>query len=263
MDRKFFKILINVLTAFALQSVVADAELTHQQILERIVEKAKQNQELSQEIGFHQKVATTKLRDGKVSETKVKTFRATWIDDQPYLELIQVNGQELSEKERREEKERKVKFVKSLKKKQEADDDEIDAMAWEDLYAKYDFHPLPSDSIGHYVYSFRPKAAKLKQRSRTEKVMNHVTGTFWADEHFNLIKAEARLLDNVRFGLGILGNLEKLELTYGQKNFERIHVPAYFSLHFKARIALLKTEERKIEGIYTDYFYRESASGGK
>ena len=235
-------------------SIASAEDPDDREILKRIVEKAKQNQELSEEIGFLQSTSSTKIRDGKISETKVRTHRVIWVEEKPYLELVKVNGQEPNAKERKEEKERREKFIKSLRKKDEDDDDSIQ---WEDLYSKYNFTAGPPDSVGRYVFKFRPKPGKLPQRSRTEKVLNHVTGIFWADENFNIVRAEAKLLDNVKFGLGILGNLEEFELTYGQRNFNDVHVPAFFTIHFKARVALLKMEERKIEGKYSDYFRRE------
>ena len=261
MDRNYAAVLIIFLTAAFLPAVFAEQELDQREILDRIVEKAKQNQELARRIGFQQNVTSTKIRDGKVSEKKIRTFRMTWLNEYPYLELVKVNGKGLSSKELKEEKERRAKFLKSVNKKNDVlEEDDDDQLSWADLYAKYDFQMLPPDSQGKYVFSFRPKVGKLSQRSRTEKVMNHVTGTFWVDDEFNIVKAEARLLDNVRFGLGILGKLEKLQLAYGQQGFEKVQVPAYFSIHFKAKVALVKTEERKIEGTYSDYFHRKSGS---
>lgn len=253
MDRKYTPVL-NALAAFiAIYSVSANDSLTHDEVLRQIVEKARQNEELANEIGFHQVTAIKKLNDGKVSSENVRMHRLTWVDNKPYLELLKVNGQEPDAKEKKEETERKARFIQSLRKKSKDDPDNV---TWYEMYSKYDFQAMPSDSIGYYVFSFKPKAGRLPERSRTEKVLNHVAGKLWADEKFNIVRAEAQLLENVRFGLGILGNIEKLEMKFEQQDFEQIRVPSYFYVHFKARVALVKTEERKIESTYKDFFRR-------
>ena len=249
--------MIAVFGSISIQSSSNDDTLSTTDVLRRIVERAKQNEALADNIGFHQVTTDRKLKEGKISDQKIRMYRTIWLENKPYLELIQVNGKELDEKEEREEKKKKAKFIKSLREKPKEDPENI---TWEDLYSKYEFQPLPADSTGVYVFSFRPKSGKLVERSKIEKVLNHIIGTFWADENFNIVRAEAKLLDDVRFGFGILGILEKLEMHYEQRNFEQILVPSYVYIHFKARVALVKTQERKIEATFTDFFRRPSVS---
>ena len=256
MDRKFFTTVITILVWCGV--VFSENNLTTDEIIHRIVEKAKQNEELANEIGFHQVTSNRKLSDGKVSSQKIRLHRLTWIENQPYLELLKVDGREPEAKEKKEEAERRAKFVKSLHEKKKDDDEDEDDVTWEEMYAKYDFQQLPSDSIGRYVFSFKPKPGRLSERSRSEKILNHLNGKFWADEEFHIVRAEARLMDNVKFGLGILGKIEKLEIKYEQQHYESVRVPSYFYVHFKARLAMLKTEERKIETVYSDFFHRDS-----
>lgn len=253
MDRKYAQVLVLVATIVIVSSVRAEYSSSPEETMKKIVARAQQNEELSEEIGFHQITVTRKMKDGKVASENTRIHRLTWLQNKPYMELIKVDGHDLNAKEKKEEAERKAKFLKSLRKKE----DDEDSVTWNDLYSKYDFQLLPADSIGHYVFSFKPKPGKLRERSKSEKVLNHVKGTLWADEDFNIVRAEAKLLDNVRFGLGILGNLEKFELKFEQQDFENISVPSTFYVHFKARVALLKTEERQIQANYKDFFRRQ------
>jgi hypothetical protein len=255
MDRKYIALLACLLTALVVQ---AGPSLTDDEILQQILQKAKENEDFTTRVGFHQTTATKKMKDGKISEEKIRFHRLTWIDNRPYLELLRVDGRELNPKEKKEEAERRAKFIKSLGKQDEEEDDDDEDVTWDDMARKYNFQRLPADSTGAYVFSFHPKPGKLSEGSRTEKVLNHVAGKFWADQNFNIVRAEAKLLDNVRFGLGILGNVEKLEMIFKQTDFDRMKVPAYFYVHFKARVALVKVEERQIESRYQDFFYRES-----
>jgi|GEM_PF-3997526 len=256
MARKFTKFLI--LALFISVSLAAQTSPSNQKILNIVLQKARENEKMAAHFGFYQATTIRKLDDGKVTSQDLKLYRLTWIQDQPYLELLKVNGREPDENTRKDEAARKLKFLKSMNKK-EKDDDQEDNISWEDLYAKYDFQMLSAETPGQYVFSFKPKEEKLSERSRAEKVLNHVTGKLWVDDEFNIVAAEASLIDNVRFGLGILGNLEKLEIRYKQQSFDRVRMPSLLFIHFKARIALLKTEERQIQATYTDYFRRPDA----
>jgi hypothetical protein len=253
MDRKHGQILVLTLIIFTAVSLQAAYSLSPNETLKKIVAKAQQNEKLAEEIGFHQVTVTKKMKDGKLSSENVRLYRTAWVEDQPYMELIQVDGKDLNQKEKKQEAERKAKFLKSLHEKK----DKEESVTWDGLYSKYDFQSLPADSMGRYVFSFKPKPGKLQERSKSEKVLNHVKGTLWADEEFNIVRAEAKLLDNVRFGLGILGNLEKFELKFEQQDYQNISVPSNFYVHFKARVALLKTEERQIQATYKDFFRRQ------
>jgi hypothetical protein len=262
LNRKLAPLLIAVFGCVAIHSTSSDESLSTTGILLRIVEKGKQNEALAENIGFYQVTTDRKLKGEKISDQKIRMYRTIWLENTPYLELMQVNGKEPDEKERKEERKRKEKFIKSLREKPKEDPENI---TWEDLYSKYDFQPLPADSTGTYVFSFRPKSGKLTERSKIEKVLNHIIGKFWADKDFNIVRAEAKLLDNVKFGFGILGIVEKLEMKYEQNNFEQVLVPSYLYIHYKARVALVKTEERKIEATFTDFFRRHPApaDGGR
>jgi len=253
MDRKHAQILVLVLTVITVSSVRAEYSVAPDDALKNIVAKARQNEELAEEIGFHQITVVKKMKNGKVTSENIRMHRSVWLENEPFMELIKVDGQDLSPKEKKQEAERKAKFLKSLREKKE----EEESVTWDDLYSKYDFQLLPADSIGHYVFSFQPKSGKLPERSKSEKVLNHVKGTLWADDEFNIVRAEAKLLDDVRFGLGILGKLENLELKFEQQDFQNIRVPASLYIHFKARVALLKMEERQIQATYKDFFRRQ------
>lgn len=253
MDRKYAQVVVLALILIIAASLQAEYSLSPDETMKKIVEKAQQNEKLAEEIGYHQVTITKKMKDGKVSKENVRVYRTVWVEDQPYMELLHIDGKGLNEKEKKQEAERKAKFLKSLHEKK----DEEESVTWNDLYAKYNFQSLPADTIARYVFSFKPKPGKLRERSKSEKVLNHVEGTLWADEEFNIVKAQAKLQDNVRFGLGILGNLEKLELNFEQQDFQNIIVPYTFYVHFKARVALLKTEERQIQATYKDFFRRQ------
>jgi hypothetical protein len=235
-------------------SISASPSFSKDDVLKKVLDRARENEKKSLGFGFYQTTHVKKMADGKTTSEETKEYKLIWLQGEPYLELVKKDGKELDKSEKKKEQERKAKFVKSVGKEDDEDDD--DNLTWEDLYAKYDFQLLPSDDNGRYVFSFKPKEGKLAERSRTERVLNHVAGKFWVDEDFQITRAEANLLDNVKFGLGILGNLQDLKIQYEQRPYEQVQMPAKLSIYFKAKIAMVKTEERQIQATYSDYYRR-------
>jgi hypothetical protein len=258
MARKFAQFLIPLLL-LSFQLSARDA-LSKQDILKKILERAKQNEQRVKQFGYYQSTNQKKMKDGKITKEEARFYRITWIQNQPYLELLKFNGKALDADARKKETDRRTKFIKSLSKKEDDDDDDI---TWDDLYAKYDFVQLPPDQNGLYGFSFKPKNEKLASRSSTEKILNHISGKFWADNHFNILRAEGDLMDEVRFGLGILGKVERLQIKYVQQNFDDAPLPSFLFIRFKGRIALLKSEEGQIEATFKDYYRRPDTPGGQ
>ena len=250
-NRFALRLLLIVICALPLG---AEDQLTTVQIVERMALRAEEMDLAAKEWGYWQESVQKKLDSkNRIKEEEKKLRKTIWLEGKPYMELVKINDKDPDAGKQKEEAERKAKFLKSLHENNKKEE----SVTWNDLYSKYDFQLLPADPIGRYVFSFKPKPGKLRERSRSEKVLNHVQGTLWADEEFNIVRAEAKLQDNVRFALGILGNLEKLELKFEQQDFQNISVPSTFYVHFKARLALLKTEERQIQATYKDFFRRQ------
>ena len=235
----------------------ATAESPDAERIKKILQKADQNEKLAESFGFYQEKTQKKLDGERVKEQRSKLYRMTWLNNQPYLELLKIDGQPLNKKETEEEGKRKIKFVKGIKDKEEDDEDEN--FTWEELFSKYDFDLLPSDSTGLDLFSFRPKKGKLQQRSRFEKILNHLQGKFWVDPENNIVRAEAQINETISFGLGILGKLDTLEMKFEQTQHEDAWLPAELSIHFRVRLALLKVEEQELHARYFDFFKRPEA----
>ena len=119
---------------------------------------------------------------------------------------------------------------------------------------------LPPDKDASYIISFEPKKKKLRQRSRIEKILNHMSGKVWVDEEYNLLRVEAKLTDSVSFGLGLFAKIENIELEYTQQEYEQAVLPASLLLRFKARVALLRKELQEVSTHFYDIFVKEPAS---
>src|SRR3990172_2122923 len=145
-----FKILLT-LCCFYAQWLCGEQPSSADDLLNRIIEKAKQNDEWVKSYGSFQETILKRLEsDGKLKSQETRTYRTIWIQDTPYQDLIQVDGKDLSESHKKEEAKRKSKFIESLRKKKE-DSGEKEEFSWEELRAKYEFALLPPDELGHYV----------------------------------------------------------------------------------------------------------------
>jgi hypothetical protein len=256
MSMRFKTVLL--LLAFVLPGIktYAETNLSDCEVLQRIFEAAKKNERLTETYGFWEENTTKKLSDeGSVKKQERRKYRTIWIENQPYAELVEIDGKPLTKKQTEEEHDRQEKYAKSLHQHKEKDSDDVD-LTWEDLYEKYDFTALPSEENAAYVFSFRPKTGKQKERNRVEKIFNHLSGKLWADQNFNLMKAEAQLETPVTFGWGILARVDRLQMQYFQKPFHDVWLPTSLHIAFKAKIALLRMEKQEIDSRFYNPFLR-------
>lgn len=251
----FLALLFNCLTQF---KAAALNETSASQIVQKIVQRLQKNEGKALNYGYLEEALSKEFTDeGKLSEMKKRTYRIIWIENEQYAEMIRSDDKELTPKLKEEEQKRRNKFVSSLHKKQEDDEDDL---TWQELFEKYDFQLLPSEGSSAYVIQFQPKERDLKERSRIEKIYNHLSGTIWADGDYNLLKAAATLTNGIRFGLGILGKVEDLQLNYIQQEFDQIWLPKMLNVHYKARI-LLRTRRHQLDVKFYDPYPRSKFPG--
>ncbi len=225
-----------------------------QELIKRIVEKGHQNYKFSHDYGSYKRMVVKELsKDGKVKKEESKIYRTTWIEGHPYGELIRINDKVLTKKEKEKEAKRRSEFIKGIPTQ---DLKEILEYTSQDLYQKYNFTMLPPNMDARYIITFEPKKKKLQQRSRIEKILNHLSGKVWVDAAYNLLRVEARLTDSVSFGLGLFAKIENIELDYTQQEYKHAMLPASLFLKFKARVALFRNELQEVHTHFYDIFVK-------
>lgn len=232
------------------------------EILKSIAKKIEKNNELLDNYDFYQDQEVKDLDDdGKVKKVKTQTYRTKRLLDHRYYELVKVDGKVLNDKEKKDEAKRRGKFIKEIQKKGQASEDEGDEddFTLEDLIEKYDFSQLPTEGDAVYVISFKPKSGELKERNRTERIMNHLEGRVWIAADYNVMRADARLMEPVKYGLGILANVQNVELKYQQTRFDGIWVPDIFALQYKARV-VVKDQIKQVHSRYFNLTKRPTAT---
>lgn len=238
-------------------AVTTQTAPTPENLIEKIVNKAVANDKNLEDYGF---VQTNNVKefdsDGNVKKQESRVYRTVWIENHPYTELQTVNGKPPDKDQKDEEAKRRKKFIESLHEKKKKEGDDSFDLSWKDLSTKYDFSQTSSDGSFPYVLKFAPKKGKLQEHNRVERIFNHLAGTVWADDDYNLVKAQTTLQDNVKFGLGLFASIDQLAITYSQKPFESVWLPETFSMRLKARIALFKTANQQVTMTFSDYFHK-------
>jgi hypothetical protein len=228
--------------AFSLHASSADPEL-----LKKIVEQLEKNEEIISSYDFHNDAEIKDVdKEGKVEKAEKFTYRTISLEGYRYFELIKFNDKELDKEKKKEEAKRREKFLKKIKKGDTEDEDEI---TWKDLVDKFEFTTHPSEGEAAYVISFKPRDGEQKERNRTEKIVNRLAGKFWVTSDYNIIKASGHLTSSVKYGLGVLANVEKLQIDYAQTRVDGVWLPDTFNLHYIARV-FVKMRNREIQNRY-------------
>lgn len=230
-----------------------------QELVKKLVDRALENDKASEEYGFQQQtVAREYDSKERLEKSETRTYRTVWIEKKPYAELLRINDKPPGEKERKEEAKRRQKFTEAIHNKKKEDGDDDFNLTWQDLSRKYEFTEIDPDDTAAIVLHFEPRTGDLQERNKVEKVFNNMGGTVWADDQYDIVKAQTSLVRSVKFGLGLVAKLDKLDITYSQTRFETVYLPQRFRMKYNVRIALLKTENQEVDITFSDYFHRPS-----
>ncbi len=227
-------------------------------IIQNVVDHLKHDLTYMLEYGAHQRVVTTKLSDkGTPKRIEEKSFRTVWVQDKPMNELVHFTCNEFNDSgsSRRCSGLEKASFQKDAKPgKIQA---EMKKVRWTDLHKNFQYSLLPPDGP-YFVISFSPKG-EPSSTNRIEKILSRMAGKVWVDRQFNLVKAEAELMNTVSFGLGVAAKVHHLAIHYRQQPFGSLWLPSTLTVDLKAKVALVYTERQRIEVFWTGP-YRKSDS---
>ncbi len=171
--------------------------------------------------------------------------------DGPVTRLVQTNGHPLDTRGRQDEKARLEKLVNSPQeqashRKDYLDDEKHIALMISMLPDAYVFEYAGDENGCHRVH-YRPNPDYVPHTLEA-RVIHSMTGDLWVDARFKrLSRLEGHLGDNVDFGLGLLGRLDK----GGWFRMQRVQVSASewktqrLEVHLSGRAFVLKTIARE------------------
>ena len=228
-------------------------------LIQNVVQNLKQDIAAISEFGTNQRVVTTKLTEqGSPKRVEEKRYRTIWVHDKPRNELVGSSCNEIASTGKARRCNDVVKAKSQPNSKPGKMESEIKKIRWTELYKNFEFSLLPKE--GQYlVFSFRPKAKGVSTSNRVEKLLTKMGGKVWVDDQFNVVRAEAKLMSPVSFGLGVAAKVHHIGIQYRQQAYKNVWLPAHLAVDFKAKIALLHTERQRIEVTWNHPYRRNDA----
>jgi hypothetical protein len=249
---------IQAVTLLSLSFSVFDLEAVDNQtsddLLQKIIQQATENEQKLEDYGFDVKVVVQKYKgNGQLKNSETRDYRTEWKERGPEIQLYRINSQPLTLKQRKENEENKKEWKKTVAtgmNRQRAQ--HRLPLSWDEIIQKYDFVKTLGDGLTTHVFSFRPKKTHLLERNRMEKVLNNLSGTLWVDDQFRIIQFQASLKDNVSFGFGLM-KVTALQLNYSQKPYENVLLPDSLQLSINVDALIFYSERREISTFFSNH----------
>jgi len=162
-----------------------------------------------------------KLGEGDtVKERNETTYEAVLLDGYRYFRLVGKDGKSLAAKDLKREQERERKFRERIAKKPLTAHDDENLEFNEELVSRYTFTLAGKEMVNGrstFVLTFEPKSSRLPMRKPMDKLLNNLAGQVWIDEQdYEVARVEAKLIKEVGFGWGLLGNLRRFDFHMEQ-----------------------------------------------
>ena len=234
-----------IVLAAAVQTAVAEPELTADHIIQKAIEVQKQHEDAGNEVKYdYELVSVTEKLDkqGEVKEVEEHLYRSDHIEGVAYERLVEKDGRELTDKEIKRERKREEKFRKKLAKGEAKHNDADDRVAFdEELLSRYDLERVDVRPLGGrecYVLWFEPKPGKLPVKRTVDRALNKAVGHIWIDtESFEIARIEFELREKIRFWWGMMGSVSKMSGMFQRHPMpDDVWLPERFDFYIKARM---------------------------
>jgi hypothetical protein len=239
---------------------------TAKEIIDRMIERTKklEHPELAARYLFQQHYHVERLDgDGAVKEREERRLEAVRIQDRLFLRLAERNGRPLEGRELEREREREKKFREELSKpRKPRPEQQLDFDR--ELTEKFRAEVIGREAVNGrmaYVLRFEPKSKNLPVRKFSDRLTNKLAGTLWVDaQDYQIVRAEGRLTETARIGLGIIGSISKFDFKMEQTRLdETTWMPSRLDLYIQAR-ALFRSIHQRATTRW-DGFHKAVASG--
>lgn len=207
---------------------------------------------------------------GRVKEEKHEVYQVypSARTRHTYRKLIERNGRPLAAEElAKQDREHEKKVARSTKageaaearrRKRMAEREQREKELIDELFRVYDIAIAARESIegrDTIVLTFRPRAG-VKPTGRPGKILQKFSGRAWVDEEdYQVVRAEAELLDTLSYGLGVLARLyEGATASFRRRKVNgEVWLPSEASFRGNARLLLVKGLRIDSKSSYSDY----------
>ncbi|MGA2262852.1 MAG: hypothetical protein ABSH28_15635 [Acidobacteriota bacterium] len=224
---------------------------------------------------YNEKETERALDDkGKVKSTHENIFEVypSLEEGLTYRRLISKDGKPLDkkviEKQDREQDKKERDWTKKLEREgtderarrlaKEAEEKRKEQEAIDELFQLYRIELAGReilDGSPAIVLTFTPHS-DYKPHTDEGKILAKVAGRAWiCEDDYQVIRVEAKLIDNISFGMGVLARLNKGAIATFQRRRvnNEIWLPAEVRFTGNARVLLLKGLRLDVTSVYSDY----------
>lgn len=234
-------------------------------IIELAIERAKLQDDSEIEFDYVSLITTMSNSlngDGIITKTETALHKQYAVENFLYQELIEQNGSELAEKEKRKEEKRQQKFIqenreKSRRGKTPETNDERQVGFDRELMERYTAVVEGIATIQGepcWVLAFKPRPGKLPTKTRMDKALNRSTGKLYITKSdYGVAQIEFAMQEPIKYLWGVAATLRK---AVGRLEFERVTpnvwMPKIFDFEIEFRV-LFRTLRRQIIREWTEH----------
>ena len=231
-------------------------------LIKAVWENQKQIEAARKDYIFHRRDEEQETdSQGRIESREFKEYEVYFVGRWEIDRLVSTDGKPLSERESKKQDEevrkQEAKARAKVAKQESGEDPGTESFTATKFLAADRFYNLRRETIkGHEVYAmdFEPRP-DFKPHSLMDKVLKALGGTIWIDEQARqVVRLEARFLDSVKVGGGLLGSVQKGGNVVLEQRFvnDEIWMPSYDEVHLNAHVFFL---HKSINGTstYSDY----------
>ena len=226
---------------------------TATEVMDKVIERARWVQEHrpALQYTYRQQVLVEKMDgDGAVKEREERIYQLIRIEGEPYLRLVQKNGQSPTEDDLEDEAKREKEFRKRLAERRKRKTDDEGFRFDRDLVSKYRGEMLGRDVVNGrpaYILRFEPKSRDLPVHKRVDRLTNKLAGKLWIDaQDYEVVKAEGNLTEPARVGLGLIAKFSKLDFSFEALRLDNsTYLPLRLDALLQGRIVFSSIHQRQ------------------
>ena len=214
-----------------------------------IIERAQLQDETGVELEFESLILTTVDSfngDGEVTKTETTLHKRYALEGVLYEELVERNGQPLTDEEIRDVHKEREKFAREVRERARRGEeietnDESDVRFDRDLFDRFQASVTGVEDIrgeSAWVLSFEPRPGKLPEHTRMDKALNRSSGRLYiAQRDHGVMRIEFEMQEPMRYLWGLIATLKS---AMGRLDFARVEsdiwLPHTFDLEIDLRI---------------------------
>jgi len=200
---------------------------------------------------------------GRVKSTQIKEYDVYFVGPWEIERLVSKNGKPLSEDESRKQdddvRKQEAKARERIAKREAGEDPGKDTITLAKFLAADRFYSLRHDAYQQrevYAMDFAPRP-DFRPHSLVDRLLNALGGTIWIDQQAKqIVRLEARFLEGVKVGGGLLGAVQKGGNVVLEQRFVNgeVWMPSHGEIHLGARVLFI---HKSIDGNFTFSDYRK------